>query len=65
MVALTSRTLTGSGYARGQRLEAVRALAHARSRHAAGALERVAREADGPVRAAAVAALAAADASAG
>lgn len=65
MVALTPRTLTGPGYARGQRLEAVRALAHASSRHAAGALERVAREADGPVRAAAVEALAAVNATAG
>lgn len=57
-IALARRTLTGGGYSKGQRLEAVRALAHADSRHAAGALERVAAEAEGAVRTAAVDALA-------
>ncbi|HET8623598.1 MAG TPA: HEAT repeat domain-containing protein [Gemmatimonadales bacterium] len=65
MVAVTARTITGGGYGRAQRLEAVRALAHANSRHAVGALERVAREADGAVRAAAEEALASVNASAG
>ncbi len=64
-LALTRRTLTGGGHSKGQRLEAVRALAHADRRHAVGALERVAREADGPVRAAATDALARLNASAG
>jgi HEAT repeat protein len=64
-VALTPRTLTGRGYSKGQRLEAIRSLAHANLRHAVSGLERVAREADGPVRAAAAEALAAVNASAG
>ncbi|MGH7515964.1 MAG: HEAT repeat domain-containing protein [Gemmatimonadales bacterium] len=57
-IALSRRALTGGGYSKGQRLEAVRALAHADSGHAAGALERVAREAQGAVRTAALDALA-------
>jgi hypothetical protein len=63
-IARTGRGLAG-GYTRSQRLEAVRALAHASSRHAAGALERVTREAGGTVRQAAVEALASFNASAG
>lgn len=63
-VARTARGLAG-GYTRSQRLEAVRALAHASSRHAAGALERLTREAGGTVRQAAVEALASFNASAG
>ena len=64
-VALARRTLTGGGYSKGQRLEAVRALAHAETRSAVGALERVARDADGVVRSAAAEALAVLNASAG
>jgi hypothetical protein len=64
-VALARRTLTGAGHSKGQRLEAVRALAHADPRHAAGALERVARDAEGAVRNAAVEALAILNTSAG
>ncbi len=64
-IALARRTLTGGGYSRGRRLEAVRALAHAESRYAAGALEQVARDAAGPVRTAAADALAALNTSAG
>ncbi|MGH7628384.1 MAG: hypothetical protein ACREOF_03180, partial [Gemmatimonadales bacterium] len=64
-LALARRTLTGAGYSKAQRLEAVRALAHADSRHAAAALERVVREAGGAVRSAAAEALAALRATAG
>jgi HEAT repeat protein len=64
-VALARRRLTGDGYSKGQRLEAVRALAHAGTRHAAAALERVARDGDGAVRSAAVDALAVLNTSAG
>jgi hypothetical protein len=63
-IARTGRGLA-SGYTRSQRLEAVRALAHASSRHAAGALERVTREAGGTVRQAAVEARASFNACAG
>ncbi len=64
-VALSPRTLRGGGYAKAQRLEAVRALAHAGTSNAAGAIEQVARAADGAVRSAAVDALAILNASAG
>jgi HEAT repeat protein len=63
--ALARRTLAGGGYSSGQRLEAVHALAHADTRHAAGALERVARDAGGAVAKAAADALARFDAGAG
>jgi hypothetical protein len=64
-VALARRTLGASGYSKEQRLEAVRALAHAETRHAVGALERVVREGDGVVRSAAADALALLNAGAG
>ena len=64
-VARSVRTLGGGGYTKGQRSEAVRALAHARGRHAVSALERLARQATGVVRKEAAEALAALKASAG
>jgi hypothetical protein len=64
-IVLAPRTLTRGGFSKDQRLEAVRALAHAETRHAVGALERVVLEADGVVRSAAVDALAMLNASAG
>jgi hypothetical protein len=64
-VALARRTVTGSGYSKARRLEAVRALAHADALHAIGALERVAHGAEGAVRSAAAAALAVLTTSAG
>jgi hypothetical protein len=63
-IARTARFL-GGGYTRTQRLEAVRALAHARTPHAVAALERLTRESGGAVRAAAAEELATRNASAG
>jgi hypothetical protein len=67
--ALATVARAGRGFGRGsskaQRLEAVRALAHASSRHAAGALERLTRESGGAVRQAAAQALAGRQAGAG
>ena len=58
-VALSRRRLVGrGGYPADRRLQAVRALARATTPHREAALQRVAREGDGPVRAAAAAALA-------
>jgi len=57
-VALARRRLIGRGYSADRRLEAVRALASVAASCRQPALERVAREGDGAVRLAAVAALA-------
>ncbi len=57
-VALARRRLLGGGHAAARRLEVVQALAGMPAPCSGAALERLAHEADGPVRAAAVAALA-------
>jgi len=57
-VALARRRLLGGGHAAARRLEVVHALAGMTGPCGGAALERLAREADGPVRAAAAAALA-------